>query len=111
MRTKLTCIFCPIGCTLDIEVEDGEVRVKGNRCPRGCDYARQELLEPRRVLFTVVRVDSREYRVAAVRSRGPVPKEKIRLLLKRLSEMRIPAGWSEGKTFEIEGFEFIVTRM
>ena len=32
----LTCIECPIGCEIEVELEDGVVKsVKGHSCPRG----------------------------------------------------------------------------
>ena len=40
---EFTCIRCPMGCALRAEVEDGKVvRVTGNTCKRGEDYAQQE---------------------------------------------------------------------
>ncbi len=111
MRTNMTCIYCPIGCTLEVEVDNGEVRVKGNRCPRGCDYARQELLEPKRVLFTVLRVDTEDYRVAAVRSTEPVPKDRMSEILRELSRVRVPPDARVGdRVAVIQGHEFILTR-
>ena len=37
METReLTCIRCPIGCHITVELENGEVKsVTGNSCPRG----------------------------------------------------------------------------
>ncbi|SQB27243.1 Uncharacterized protein with conserved CXXC pairs [Clostridium sporogenes] len=33
---ELICIGCPLGCNLEVEIEDKEVKsVKGNTCPRG----------------------------------------------------------------------------
>ncbi len=111
MKTSMTCIYCPIGCTLEVVVEKGKVSVRGNRCPRGCEYARQEIFDPKRVLFTVIRVDTPEYRVAAVRSRVPVPKNKIGEILDKLSKIRIPNGLNPGDTIAVvDGYEFILTR-
>ena len=40
---KLTCIECPIGCDMEVELEDGKVlSVTGNSCPRGKLYAENE---------------------------------------------------------------------
>ena len=45
METRtLTCIGCPLGCTLKAELEGNTVRsVTGNTCPNGEKYARKEL--------------------------------------------------------------------
>ena len=38
-RKKLTCICCPIGCTIEAELEGNHVlSVRGNSCPRGEKY-------------------------------------------------------------------------
>ena len=47
MTKKLTCIGCPLGCALTVEVEQDEViSVSGNTCPRGDAYARKEVAAP-----------------------------------------------------------------
>ena len=50
MKTTMTCINCPIGCTLF--VEDGVVT--GNLCKRGYEYAIQELSNPKRIVTSTV---------------------------------------------------------
>ena len=43
----LTCIVCPVGCRLTVEMEDGKVlKVSGNECKRGEEYARKECVNP-----------------------------------------------------------------
>ena len=43
---RLTCIECPIGCALEVGVEDEKaVYVKGNACPRGKVYGENEVVE------------------------------------------------------------------
>jgi CxxC motif-containing protein len=55
MKT-LTCIVCPMGCSLAVEEgspgADGfpALTVTGNRCPRGAVYAREEIRAPRRIV-------------------------------------------------------------
>ena len=37
---ELTCIGCPLGCALTVEMDGGEVvKISGNTCPRGAAYA------------------------------------------------------------------------
>ena len=57
---ELTCIICPIGCSLSVEegsvpVEERSVpasalTVTGNRCKRGAVYAQEEVLAPKRMV-------------------------------------------------------------
>ena len=50
-RKTLTCICCPIGCTIEAELEGNHVlSVRGNSCPRGEKYAKSELSNPVRTL-------------------------------------------------------------
>lgn len=54
---EMTCIVCPMGCQMEVDVEGGEVlAVRNNQCARGPKYAREEVSDPRRVLTTTVRV-------------------------------------------------------
>lgn len=76
--TELTCIVCPIGCTLTAEQNDnGEiVSVTGNTCPRGKVYAENELLHPVRTLTTTVAVKGTT-RPLPVKTDRPIPKDKL----------------------------------
>lgn len=72
----LTCIICPVGCPLTVEMENGEVTsVQGNLCKRGEKYALSECLNPVRTLTTTVRVDGGD--PLSVRSARPIPKTAI----------------------------------
>ena len=44
---ELTCIVCPRGCRLKI---DDDLNVTGNSCPRGAQYAKDELTNPKRTM-------------------------------------------------------------
>ena len=57
---ELTCIICPIGCSLSVEegsVPASALTVTGNRCPRGAVYAREEILAPKRMVTATCRID------------------------------------------------------
>ena len=78
MKTELTCIVCPRGCSLVVD-ENGNVT--GNFCPRGAAYGRQEVAHPMRTLTTTVKCDSVVFRVCPVKTTGPIPKEsQLRLM-------------------------------
>lgn len=70
-----TCIVCPRGCGLEVELADGPavLRVSGNGCKRGEDYARREVVDPRRSLTSTVRTRGLERRRLPVRSAGTLP--------------------------------------
>lgn len=76
MKRTLTCIVCPLGCTLTAEVEGKNVlSVEGNRCPRGKAYAETECTAPMRTVTTTVRCT--DGGLVAVKTRTPIPKEHI----------------------------------
>jgi len=76
MIRELTCIGCPMGCSLTVEVENGEaVSVSGNTCKIGENYAKSEISAPARVVTTTV--ISRQGIPVPVKTAGNVPKEKI----------------------------------
>lgn len=75
---ELTCINCPLGCSIKVEMKDGEiVSVTGNNCNRGDTYARNEVKSPVRVVTSSVRVDGGERAVVSVKTREAIPKGKI----------------------------------
>jgi CxxC motif-containing protein len=54
-QMELTCICCPMGCQMQLEIEAGAIsEVEGNKCKIGPKYARQEFADPRRMLSTTV---------------------------------------------------------
>ena len=76
MKRELTCIVCPIGCSLMIDFENGEVKsVSGNTCPRGVVYAKNECTNPQRTVTSTVRCADGS--MVSVKTDGTIPKEKI----------------------------------
>lgn len=74
MEKELVCINCPMGCRLTVTMEDQTVvRVEGNICARGAEYAKQEAVEPLRVLTSLMRVEGRE-KPFSVKTSAPIPK-------------------------------------
>ena len=76
MKRNLTCIVCPIGCSLEIEIEDGKViDVKGNTCPRGKQYGISECTNPERMVTSTVRC--LDGSIIPVKTSKPIPKDKV----------------------------------
>lgn len=72
---EMTCIVCPMGCPLRVTMDGEEiVRVEGNTCPRGKNYAITEVIAPRRVLTSTVRVEGGHLPLCPVRTQGDIPK-------------------------------------
>lgn len=79
MVRELTCISCPLGCPLKVELdENGAVlSVTGNTCKRGEDYGRKEVTAPTRTVTSTVRVEGAKAPVTSVRTKTDIPKDKI----------------------------------
>ena len=79
----LTCIICPMGCSMEVtveQVEDGTrkvTNVKDNGCRRGAEYAAKELLNPTRTLTTTIAVEGGALPVVPVKTAGEVPKNML----------------------------------
>ena len=76
MTRELTCINCPMGCELTVEVEgDKVISVSGNTCKRGEIYAHSEISAPTRTVTTTI--ISAEGRPVPVKTAQPIPKGMI----------------------------------
>ena len=77
-KRDLTCIGCPLGCQITVTMENGEVTdVKGNTCPRGDKYAREEVTNPTRVVTSIVKVEGGNLAAVSVKTKDVIPKGKI----------------------------------
>lgn len=86
---KLVCINCPRGCNLDVHEINGEIKVSGNSCPRGEQYAINEMTNPLRTLTSTVKVISEKYDRLPVITSSPIPKGKLIDAVKELKNIEI----------------------
>ncbi len=97
MEQQITCINCPVGCRLQVTVENGEVTaVAGNSCNRGIPYAKQECVAPMRMVTAVTPVRGRKMPVS-VKTRSPIPKAKIFDCMRALGELDVHAPVTAGQ--------------
>jgi CxxC motif-containing protein len=91
-KTKLICITCPKGCTLDV-TRDGDtiIEVKPG-CKRGHEYAKRELADPRRMVATTIRIRGSSHPLLPVYTAAAFPKGRISDLQAALRgiELRAP---------------------
>ena len=73
---ELICIRCPNGCHLKVDTENGYT-VTGNRCDRGAEYGKDELLHPVRVVTSTVKTTSKEFPRLPVKTDRAIEKEKM----------------------------------
>lgn len=88
---EITCINCPVGCRLNVELENGQVvSVTGNTCKRGETYARQECVDPQRMVTAVIPVEGSAAPLS-VKTRTPIPKKRIHECMQALSDVKLTA--------------------
>lgn len=86
MEKVLNCIVCPLGCRINVKIEDGKVEsVSGNTCPRGEEYARTECTNPMRVVTSTVRCS--DGRLVAVKTDKAIPKNKVSDCMRIINEL------------------------
>lgn len=93
---ELTCIMCPVGCTLKVEKVNGEIVVTGNACPRGAEYGAKEIVAPERIVTTV-----KKYRSGTIclKTDSPIPKNLIDEILKKIAGEKVPKKINVGDIF------------
>lgn len=77
MQKSIICIVCPRGCQMTARFENDEIKVLGNACKRGAEFAVLEMTAPKRSLTTTMRTVFRDFPVLPVRSDKDLPKDMI----------------------------------
>ena len=87
--TKIICITCPKGCSLEV-THDGQTVLKVSEgCKRGKEYVRRELIDPRRMVATTVRVKGGRHPLLPVATAAPFPKPLIFDLMVELRTLEL----------------------
>ena len=95
---EVTCIICPIGCKMLVRTDGIESEVLGgNKCKKGIEYARNEALDPRRMLTTSVLVKNGDWPLVSVKSSKPVPKQKVFSVLEEIKRINVKAPVKSGR--------------
>ena len=87
----LTCIGCPLGCTLTAVPHEGGHEISGYTCKRGLEYAKKELTCPERTVTSTVRVTGGVAKVTSVRTAADVPKDAIFAVMKAINSLEAAA--------------------
>jgi len=95
--TELICITCPKGCRLKVD-EENDYSVTGNSCPRGAEYGKNELKNPKRVITSTVRTTSTEHPRCPVKTNGAIPKEKMFEAMEMLDNITLKTPVKVGDT-------------
>lgn len=85
-KREMICIMCPMGCNLTVERLEGEIKVSGNSCIRGENFAKEELSCPKRIVTTSVKTKDG---VKSCKTTKPIPKDKIFEVVKEIEKLRL----------------------
>ena len=111
----ITCIGCPLGCLVTVEMENGEIAsVTGNTCVRGDSYARKEVTAPTRIVTSTVKVIGGNAPTVSVKTKADIPKDKIFDIVRELKEVEINAPIAMGdivlKNVADTGIDVVATK-
>ena len=114
---NLTCINCPMGCQLTVELENGEVKsVSGYTCRRGEVYARKEVTNPTRIVTSSVKITDAKSKETMVscKTAQDIPKGKIFDVVKDIKDVTVKAPVHIGDVIKADvagtGVDMIATR-
>ena len=89
--TSILCIRCPKGCELKLSINKKDIKVKGNECRIGAEYAIEEIKNPVRIVTSTIGILNSNYPRLPVRTKVPVPKNKIKKVIKAIRGITIKA--------------------
>lgn len=98
----MTCIICPMGCSMEVTIEDNGsikkvIEVKDNLCPRGAQYAAKEITDPTRTLTTTVAVKNGACPLVPVKTASEIPKAMLFNAMEVLRRLHVDAPVSRGQ--------------
>ena len=89
MIRELTCVECPMGCKITVKEENGVKEFSGYSCPRGKMYAENEVVDPKRVVTSTVKLT--DGRVLPVKTDAPVSKKDMFKVIKVINGIIVSA--------------------
>ncbi|MFL0247488.1 DUF1667 domain-containing protein [Candidatus Clostridium stratigraminis] len=91
-KKELTCIGCPLGCSLLVELDNkGNIKVTGSSCKIGDTYAIKECTNPTRIVTTTVAVINGDYPTLSVKTEKDIPKNKVFECIRLLKNIVVTA--------------------
>ena len=91
-KVEITCISCPMGCEVELEVEDDEIlSMEGNRCEAGREYVKNEFHNPTRILPTTARVKGGVLPLVPVKTDEPMPKPLLEDAMNEIAKVELEA--------------------
>ena len=98
MEKQVICIICPVGCEVVVRGSEHKIdEMTGFQCKKGKTYAKDEYLNPKRILTSTVKVRNYDYPVLPVRSDVPVPKSILFECMEIIKKTEVTAPVKKGQ--------------
>ena len=111
----ITCIGCPMGCLLTVDVNGDDIRVSGELCKIGINYGKEEATNPTRNITTSIRVKNGDIPMLSVKTAKPIPKGKIMDCVRAVQAVEAQAPVKVGDVVLADvcgtGVDFVATRV
>lgn len=96
-----TCIVCPNGCEIEVDLNDKNInKIEGALCKKGKEYVTQELTNPQRNIATSVKVLNGNLELVSVRLNSNIPKDKIFDVMEEIKKIEVEAPIKIGDIIE-----------
>ncbi len=86
---ELTCVECPMGCKISVSNIDDKFEFSGYSCPRGKAYAENEVVDPKRVVTSTVKLS--DGRLLPVKTDKPVSKKDTFKVMEVINSITVSA--------------------
>jgi len=115
MEREFVCIICPNGCRIKVEYEGTNIKnIKGDECPKGKDYVKNEITNPLRVFTGSVLVEKGNFSLVSVKTPSPIPKKYLKKIgeITRRIKVEAPVEIGQVVAFNLlnENIDLIATR-
>ncbi|HBY56491.1 MAG TPA: molybdopterin oxidoreductase [Candidatus Atribacteria bacterium] len=92
MHREFICIVCPNSCHISVEYEGTNIKdIKGDQCPKGRDYVKNEITNPLRVFTGSVLVENGDFPLVSVKTSSPIPKQYLKKVGEITRQMKVEA--------------------
>lgn len=115
MEREYTCIICPNGCLIKVEYERTNIKnIKGDECPKGKDYVKNEITNPLRVFTGSVLVESGDFSLVSLKTPVPIPKKYLKKIGEITRRIKVEAPVTIGQIVAYnllnENIDLVATR-
>ena len=115
MEREYTCIICPNGCQIKVEYEGTNIKnIKGDECPKGKEYVKNEIINPLRVFTGSVLVENGDFPLVSVKTPVPIPKKYLKKIGEITRRIKVDAPVEIGRVVASnllgENIDLVATR-